>query len=43
MKNILLILMVLIIPITFAQGIHEPGTGITNPELKEAGQELDKD
>ncbi|MBU2589853.1 MAG: hypothetical protein KKA65_02625 [Nanoarchaeota archaeon] len=41
-KSILVIFVVLLMSsLTFAQGqqgIHEPGTGIENPEVKEAGQ-----
>ena len=29
---------ILLMGLAFAQGIHEPGTGIDNPEIKEAGQ-----
>jgi hypothetical protein len=42
-KNIILAAMVLMLAVTISlasepQGIHEPGTGIANPELKEASQ-----
>jgi len=40
MKKIIGMLLVLVVlsPVVFAQGIHEPGTGIENPELREAAQ-----
>ena len=40
MKKLIILLFVLILACSFvlAQGIHEPGTGIENPEIKEAGQ-----
>ncbi|MFC1801397.1 hypothetical protein ACFLZB_02955 [Nanoarchaeota archaeon] len=41
MKKILSLLVVLILASSFVlaqQGIHEPGTGLDDPELKEAGQ-----
>ncbi|MBW2982446.1 hypothetical protein KY343_06210 [Candidatus Woesearchaeota archaeon] len=34
----ILLALVMLIPMAFAQGIHEPGTGIENPELREEAQ-----
>ena len=42
MKKLLSLLIILVLASSFVlaqgQGIHEPGTGIENPEIKEAGQ-----
>ncbi|MBW2963607.1 hypothetical protein KY306_02425 [Candidatus Woesearchaeota archaeon] len=41
MRKIINLLIILVLASSFVlaqQGIHEPGTGIENPELKEAGQ-----
>ena len=42
MKKVMLIFVVgiLLMSFAFAQGIHESGTGLDNPEIKEAGQAL---
>jgi len=40
MKKLIAALLVLVMlsPIAFAQGVHEPGTGLENPELREEAQ-----